>query len=227
MVNKEVYISAAFDGEWRCIHKWQTNYRDGLTRYPTPRRHIKARARRITAFGRQRAPGYACGWLGRIMLSRRRPRRDWSINDDKDDGERSYVRPSYDRRTGTTTIRSTSTIDDDVNGIDIELTQAITTSQPCPSHSNATDNKKLSCRRETAPRFVSLKIIQTGTIRKLGRRSYSSSIVTMAPSCIISDIKRDIDRKLWFFSYPPLHSTPPLGGLRRSIAIPFSVEKLE
>ena len=29
------------------------------------------------------------------------------------------------------------------------------------------------------------------------------------------------------FSYPPLHSTPPLGGSRRNIGTPFSTEKLE
>jgi len=33
----------------------------------------------------------------------------------------------------------------------------------------------------------------------------------MALSCIISEIKRDIDRKSWFFR-TPIHSTPPLGG---------------
>ena len=38
--------------------------------------------------------------------------------------------------------------------------------------------------------------------------SYSTSIVTMALSCIISDMKH-IGRKSWFF-IPPLHSTPPL-----------------
>ena len=44
------------------------------------------------------------------------------------------------------------------------------------------------------------------------------SIVTIVLSCIISDIKRDICRKSWFF-HTPLHLTPPLGGLRRNIAI--------
>jgi len=44
----------------------------------------------------------------------------------------------------------------------------------------------------------------------------------MALSCIISEIKRYIGRKLRFFT--PLHSTPPLGrgrGPRRNIAITF------
>jgi len=45
----------------------------------------------------------------------------------------------------------------------------------------------------------------------LGTVSYSPSIVTMALSCISSEIKRDIGRKSWSV-HTPLHSTPPLGG---------------
>ena len=72
----------------------------------------------------------------------------------------------------------------------------------------------------------SLKVIQTDTIQKLGVVCYLPSIVTMALSCISSEIKPDIGRKSWFF-HTPLHSTPPLGDLRRNIAIPFGMGKLE
>jgi len=55
--------------------------------------------------------------------------------------------------------------------------------------------------------------------------SYSPSIVCLhSLSCIISEIKRDIDQKSYFF-LTHLHWTPPLGGLRRNIAIPFGTEK--
>jgi len=45
----------------------------------------------------------------------------------------------------------------------------------------------------------------------LGSVSYSPSIVTIALSCVISESKRDIGRKSWYF-HTLLHSTPPLGG---------------
>jgi len=66
------------------------------------------------------------------------------------------------------------------------------------------------------------------SFESLGVVSNSPSIVTMALSCIICEIKRDIGRKSWFFFIPPLHSTPPFGGgaPRRNIAIPFGVGKL-
>jgi len=50
------------------------------------------------------------------------------------------------------------------------------------------------------------------------------SIVTMALSCINSEIEPDIGRKSWFF-HTPLHSAPPLGGRRWNITIPFGTKK--
>jgi len=55
---------------------------------------------------------------------------------------------------------------------------------------------------------------------------HSPSIVTMALSCISSEIKPDTGRKN-FYTPPPLHSMPPLGGPRRNTAIPFGMGKLE
>ena len=45
----------------------------------------------------------------------------------------------------------------------------------------------------------------------LGAVFYSPSIVTMAVSCIISEINEILVENRDFF-YTPLHSTPPLGG---------------
>ena len=64
--------------------------------------------------------------------------------------------------------------------------------------------------------------------------NYWSTIIIIALSCIIFEIKQDIGRKSRFF-IPPLHSfdtpvrgsTPPLGGSRWNIAIAFGVEKPE
>jgi len=55
--------------------------------------------------------------------------------------------------------------------------------------------------------------------------SYWCSIVTMALSCIISDIKRDIGQNRDFF-IPHLHSTTPLVGPRQNIAITFGIVKI-
>jgi len=52
----------------------------------------------------------------------------------------------------------------------------------------------------------------------LGAVSYSPSIVTMALSCIILEIKRYICQESWFFT--PLYSTPPLGGSPSDYCLP-------
>jgi len=58
-----------------------------------------------------------------------------------------------------------------------------------------------------------------------------SNSPSMPLSCTISEIKRDIGRKSWFF-HIPLYSMPPLtgvinGGSHWNIAISFGTEKLE
>jgi len=55
------------------------------------------------------------------------------------------------------------------------------------------------------------KVIETGTIQKLGAVSYSPSIVTMALSCIVCEIKRDIGRKSQKYHTPPVFSFPKRG----------------
>jgi len=69
-----------------------------------------------------------------------------------------------------------------------------------------------------------LKVIQNGTVRKLGAVSYLHSVVIVL-SCMISEINRDISRKSRFFI--PLNSTPPLEGFHWNTAIPFDNEKLQ
>jgi len=57
----------------------------------------------------------------------------------------------------------------------------------------------------------------------LGTVSYSLPMVTMALSCIISEIKRSIGQKSRLF-HTPLHSTPPLSGFCRNIIIMFGIK---
>jgi len=56
--------------------------------------------------------------------------------------------------------------------------------------------------------------------RKLGC-GFLFAFYSMALSGIISEIKWDM--KIWHF-HIPMHSTPPLGGRRRNIAIRFGTE---
>ena len=60
--------------------------------------------------------------------------------------------------------------------------------------------------------------------QSVGAVSYSPSIVTMALSCISSEIRPDIGRK---FFIPPCIPRPRWGGSRRNIAVLFGAEKLE
>jgi len=67
-----------------------------------------------------------------------------------------------------------------------------------------------------------LKVIESGTIRKLVTVSYSHS---MTLSCIISKIKQDIGRKSRFFFILPCTWCPVTGGPRQNISIAFGKEK--
>jgi len=106
----------------------------------------------------------------------------------------------------------------------------------CKPQCQCSINKKLSYRRETARCFMSsnislsrsrlLKIIENGTIRKLGYGFLFVSIVTMALSCIISEKKRDIGRKSLFFIHHTFDAHVRLAS-HRDAAITFGTEKLE
>jgi len=60
----------------------------------------------------------------------------------------------------------------------------------------------------------------------LGTVSYSYSIITMALSCIVFDMKRDIGRKSRFFHSPPAFYAF-VRGPRWNIAMTFGAEKRE
>jgi len=69
-------------------------------------------------------------------------------------------------------------------------------------------------------------LLEMAPFDRLHTSSYWLSIVTVALSCVISEIKRNIGRKLRFFHAPPVLNAPVM-GVRRNIAISFGVEKLE
>ena len=74
--------------------------------------------------------------------------------------------------------------------------------------------------------FGSFKVIDNGTIRKLGY-GFLFAFHSDFLSCTISEIKWDIGRKSRFF-HTPLHSTSPfVEGSRRNITISFGTERLE
>jgi len=74
--------------------------------------------------------------------------------------------------------------------------------------------------------YRSLNVIQTGTIRNLGRGFLFAFHSNYGPI-----LHHFLDRAIYWskivFFIPFLHSTPPLGDPCRNIAIPFGTEKLE
>jgi len=71
----------------------------------------------------------------------------------------------------------------------------------------------------------SFKVIGNGTTDRSHTSSYWRCVVTIALSCIISEIMQDNGRKLQF--YIPLHSISPFGDPRQNIVTRFGTEKLE
>ena len=84
------------------------------------------------------------------------------------------------------------------------------TSEGAQQHEQTSrSHKKLGCRRETARCFMSLNIslshsrsLEIAPFDRSHTSSYWRSIVTMALSYIISEIKRGIDRKSRFIHTP-------------------------
>ena len=58
-------------------------------------------------------------------------------------------------------------------------------------------------------------------------RSVAAKRIALAAAAVHSMRRRQILAKNRDFCPPHLHSTPPLGGSRRNIAMPFGMEKLE
>jgi len=67
--------------------------------------------------------------------------------------------------------------------------------------------------------------LEMAPFESFGTVSYSPSVVMVALSCIISEIKRDSGRKSRFVSYPLVFDAPARGC--PSIATLFSTEKLK
>jgi len=98
------------------------------------------------------------------------------------------------------------------------------------------DNKKLSCRRVTARCFVtlsislthsrSLKVIETGTIRKLGYGFLLAFYSNYGSVLLYYFWDKAIYRSKIVIFHTPCIRRPRQGGPRRICGIPFGKEKL-
>jgi len=104
--------------------------------------------------------------------------------------------------------------------------------QGCKVPSYAISEKAIRFRYPNYDPDGAQKLISSSVSRHLSTRNISSKSMHAFLSNLAQrqtdrqTDKRDIGRKSRFFSYP-FHSTPPLGGCRRNIGIPFGVQKPE